>query len=198
MCAQHRAAPLAFDRDDRPFHDAARRGLLRMKLDRRLGTMAGEARRLPGAGHRMPLVPQAAGIEPQWALDTRRMHRRAWHRRNETRTAVGVEERAVAEEALPAPDERRQHVVGPVVDRGMSADVEVAPTLVLESRERRVLAKNVGLPFPGEGLAEAEATRDLAHDSPVLPGLARRGQERTLARDDALGVGDGAVLLRPG
>ena len=96
------------------------------------------------------------------------------------------------------PDEGLQRVVGAVVDVGIGADVEVAPALVLESREARMLAEDVGGALPGEGLAMTQAARDLGDDPPVLARLAGRRQERTLARDAAFGVGDGAVLLRPG
>ena len=81
---------------------------------------------------------------------------------------------------------------------GMSADVEVARAVVLEGRKRCMLAEDVGGALPGEGLAEAQAPRDLGEDPPILPRLAGRRQERPLARDAALGVGDRAVLLRPG
>ena len=49
-----------------------------------------------------------------------------------------------------------------------------------------------------ERVRESHAPRDLADDPPVGPRLAGRGQERALARDAALGIGDRAVLLAPG
>ena len=52
-------------------------------------------------------------------------------------------------------------------------------------------------PFQANASPMAEAPRDLGDDPPVLPRLAGRRQERPLARDAALGVGDRAVLLAP-
>jgi hypothetical protein len=49
-----------------------------------------------------------------------------------------------------------------------------------------------------EGLGVTEAPRDFADDPPVRPRLARRFQERALAREAALGIGHRAVLFTPG
>ena len=46
--------------------------------------------------------------------------------------------------------------------------------------------------------AQPSRARHLRQDPPVGPRLAGRRQERALARDAPLGVGDGAVLLAPG
>ena len=61
-----------------------------------------------------------------------------------------------------------------------------------------MLAKHVGRTRVGELRREAETARDLGHHPPVGLRFARRREERALARDAALGIGDGAVLLAPG
>ena len=50
----------------------------------------------------------------------------------------------------------------------------------------------------GESLAKTHAARDLRHDPPIGLCFAWRLQERPLARDAPLGIGDGAILLSPG
>ncbi len=70
--------------------------------------------------------------------------------------------------------------------------------VVLESRQRGMLAEDVGGGAIGEGVAEAHALRDLGDDPPVGLRLAGQRQEGALARDAPLGVRDRAVLLAPG
>ena len=205
-CApKRRAAPVArHARQCRHRCKPALRRIVAVQLDRRLGPMAGEPRRLSGARHGVPLVAHAAGVEAQRPVGIGRMGRRARRRGDEARAAVGMEEAAVGEEACRSRAPRAgqtkgcEIVVGRVVDGGIGADVEVARAVILEGRERRMLAEDVGDALPGEGLAMAQAARDLGDDPPVLARLAGRRQERPLARDAALGVGDGAVLLGPG
>src|SRR5688500_12507500 len=167
--------------------------------------MAGEPRRLRRARHGVPLVAYAAGVEPDRPVAARRMDGLARRGGDEAGAAVGVEEAALGEEAglgwralACRPDEGVQRVVCAVVDVGIGADVEIATALVLEGGKPRMLAEDVGSALPGELLAMAQAARDLGDDPPVLARFAGRRQERTLARDAAFGVGDGAVLLRPG
>ena len=61
-----------------------------------------------------------------------------------------------------------------------------------------MLAEHVGRRAIGKCLVEAHALRHLGDDPPVRLRLARQRQEGALARDAALGIGDGAVLLAPG
>ena len=76
--------------------------------------------------------------------------------------------------------------------------IEVARAVILERRQRRMLAEDVGGRAIGEGVAEAHALRHLGDDPPVGLGFARQRQEGALARDAALRIGDRAVLLAPG
>src|SRR5215207_7412455 len=150
--------------------------------------MAGEPRRLRRARHGVPLVAHAACVEPDRPVGARRMDGLARRRGDEAGAPVGVKEAALGEEASLGwralarwPDERVQRVVCAVADVGIGADVEVALALVLESREARMLAEDVGDALPGEFLAMTQAARDLGDDPPVLARLAGRRQERTLA-----------------
>src|SRR5207245_7449805 len=98
--------------------------------------------------------------------------------------AVGMVEATLAEEAVAVrPDERRQGAIGIIVNRGIGADVEIARAVVLERRERGVLAEDVGNALPGKSLAEAQAFGHAGDDPPILPCLTGHGQERPLARD---------------
>jgi hypothetical protein len=78
------------------------------------------------------------------------------------------------------------------------ADVEGAHAVILESGQRRVLAKNVGGAAIREGIRKAEPARHLRDHPPVGLGFAGRRQKGALAGDAALRIGDGAVLLAPG
>src|SRR5947207_292477 len=72
------------------------------------------------------------------------------------------------------PHERRQRRVALIVETGTSADVEIARAVILEGRQRGMLAENIGDALPGEGLVEAETLGDLRDNPPILPRLARR------------------------
>ncbi len=61
-----------------------------------------------------------------------------------------------------------------------------------------MLAKDVRRGAIGKRGGETHAAGDLGHHPPVRLRVARRRQERPLARDAPLGIGDGAVLLAPG
>ncbi len=77
-------------------------------------------------------------------------------------------------------------------------DVEGARPFVLEAGEVRVLVEDLRGGAEGERIAIPQPARHLAQHPPVGPRIARQRQERALARDAALGVGDRAVLLAPG
>ena len=77
------------------------------------------------------------------------------------------------------------------------AEIEIARAVVLERRERGMLAENIGGALVGERIREAHAPRDLRDDPPVGLRFARQRQEAALARDAPLGVRDRAVLLAP-
>ena len=201
MHPHHAPSPRTRHFRDVAVRKSARGRIAWMQFDGGLRTMPGKAHRLSGAGHRMPLVAHAAGVEDHRSRGLRRIHGRACCRGDEARAPVGMEEAAVAEEALvarAAPGEGSQRIVGGIVERGAVADIEIARARVLERRQGGVLAEDVGDAAPGEGLAIAEALCDLREDPPVLLRLAGRRQEGPLARDAALRIGHRAVLLRPG
>ena len=54
-------------------------GIGRMHLDQRLATVLGQRGAQPGAGHRVPLIAVAAGVEPQRKVRT--ALRRLWRRK---------------------------------------------------------------------------------------------------------------------
>ena len=177
-------------------------------LDEGFGDVAGETRRDAGAGHRVPLVANAAGVEPERPFGRRPGARRAEGRGDEAAPAVGGEEATVGEEALlgigrrlagPArPLERGERVEAGVVEAGEGGDVEIPSHVRAMAGEARVFPEDAGGGLPAEGLAPAEPPADLGERPPVGLGLADRGHETALAADAALGIGDGAVLLAPG
>jgi len=87
---------------------------------------------------------------------------------------------------------RHQPVKIVIRERGQRADIEIAAAIVLEGRERRMLAEDVGGGFVGEGIGKAEAPGDFAQDPPVGPRFAGRRQEGALARDAPFRIGDRA------
>src|SRR5476651_273515 len=106
--------------------------------------MAREARGLSGARHGVPLVAQPAGVETQRPIDAGGVRWCPGRRRHKARATVTVIERAVREEARLAPHERLQLLVRLIVERRAGADIEVAHTVVLESRQSGVLPEDVG------------------------------------------------------
>src|SRR5215467_15835398 len=105
----------------------------------------------PRAGHGMPLIADAAGVEAKWIARARRLLQRGRLRRHELRFAVGREEPTLREEAplgqLPARAQRPLHRLERLIVRVRNgrerADVEVARAIVLERGERGVLAEHV-------------------------------------------------------
>ena len=157
------------------------------------------------ARHGVPLVADASGVEPS-GRDGPVSPRSAGTSGATKRPLPSlVKKPPSAKKRSPA---RLAFTCGPlhglqgvevfVGERGQRADIEVAAAIVLERRERGVLAENVGGGFVVKAVAEAQAFCGFADDPPVRPRLAGRRQERALARDAALGVGHGALLLAPG
>src|SRR5581483_6053856 len=96
------------------------------------------------------------------------------------------------------PCQRHERVEGVVADLAQGTEVEIARAIVLERRQRGVLAKHVSRAGVAEALRESHPPRDLADDPPVGFHLAWQAQERALARYAPFGVGDSAILLGPG
>src|SRR5205823_4629325 len=108
----------------------------------RLGAMRAQPRARAAAGHRMPLVADAAGIEPERKLGTERCLRGRHRRRDETRPAVGREKAAGGKETLrriAAPLDGIERGVLLVADLGEAREIEIARAVVLEGRQRGVL-----------------------------------------------------------
>ena len=82
------------------------------------------------------------------------------------------------------------------LDRLVSNSVSDLATLVVPGAQPRMLIEN--LARAGEIEARiAHPLRNVADDPPVGTCFSGRWKERTLARNPALGVGDGAVLFSP-
>jgi hypothetical protein len=119
-----------------------------MNFDERLRQMLAEPRAHPRPGHGVPLVADAAGVQPQRprrrGLGPQRGISGAMKRalKSLAKKPPSAKKRACGSAALPdRPLHRRHRVEIAVRQRGQRADVEVARALVLECRERRVLAK---------------------------------------------------------
>src|SRR3982074_249852 len=68
---------------------------------RRVGTMTGQARRFPGAGHGVPLVAHPPSVQSYRLFDRWGMHGRARRDGDEARATIGMEEATIGEEAGP-------------------------------------------------------------------------------------------------
>ena len=177
-----------------------------MNFDERLGDMRGEARRQARARHGVPLVAHAAGIQHERPLvrDGGRQARR--RDRHEARLAVLGEEAAVGEQPRGWRIARRAAATGTARSRSNASLLEASAPEISKARspsfskpERRACSWKISSAEPvGERLAVAEPPRHLAQYPPVRPCASRQRQERALARDAPLGVGDRAVLLAPG
>ena len=133
-------------------------------------------------------------------------------RRHEAGLAVGGEEAAFGEEALlarrrawsarpraPAIAPARAHRSRRREMVGQAAEIEIARAVVLERRQRRMLAEHIGRAADRKTPRQSPGAAPPADDDPPVGlGFARHRQEGALARDAALRIGDGAVLLAPG
>ena len=182
------------DLDQCAVGDAEARGIARMDAHCRRVDVAQQPRGARSAGHRVPLVAHAARDHHEGIICRVLMTRQRGCDRHQARASRGREEAPVAEEAARAggigrvhrPLHRRQRVVVRRGNARQRADIEGARPRVLESRERRVLAKDRGRPRVVESVAEAHARGDVAHDPPVVARLAGRAQHAALARDAPL------------
>src|SRR3981189_1252498 len=113
--------------------------------------MRAQPRALSAARHRVPLIAQAPGVEAQRKSVARRRTLPRIFRCNEAATPIAREKRSGAEEARFAwfdsgfhgPHNRVEPVIVIVGGRRETTQVEVAPTIILERRQRRMLAKNI-------------------------------------------------------
>src|SRR5258705_2182215 len=120
---------------------------------------------------------------------------------NEAATPIAREKRSGAEEARFAwfdsgfhgPHHRVEPVIVIVGERRETTQVEVAPTIILERRQRRMLAKNIGGLAVGKRALEAQALGHFADDPPIAVRPARARQESPLSRDTPFPTGDGAA-----
>jgi hypothetical protein len=152
-----------------------------MNLRLRLGRMRTQPRTPPGARHGVPLIAQPAGIEAKWKSFAGRGPQLRKLRRDEAAASIAGEKSAVGEEALFAafgacrqrPHHRVQQVIVRIGEVRETAQVEVAPPVIFERRQRRMLAKNIRRCPIGEGLREAEAAGHFGHDPPIGLRLAR-------------------------
>ena len=214
---EHRAPPLAvgeprhadrlalggLDAREGALGDLQRLGVGRVKFDIGLGGVAAEFRREAGAGHRVPVVPHAPGVEGHRIGARGRLRGPSGRDRLHAGASVWGLEAAVGEEARRAarrgdrPLHRLQGVIA--VERGPGQRPEVQhPVRVLVGGQARPFAEHLGRRMPAEGVAEAHRLADVRHDPPVGARLAGRREQRALAADAALGVCDRAVLLAPG
>src|SRR5262249_38846210 len=170
--------------------DAEAAGIVGMDLDIRLRQMLAETRAQAGARHGVPLIADAAGVESQGTAGIGIGAQCRNLRRDQSRLAIAGVETAFIKEArlrlsalAQRPLHRRHDFVALVGESLQRADVEISGPIVLERRQRGMLAEYVGGGFVVEGGAEPEARRDLAQNPPVRPRLAGRGKESALPRD---------------
>src|SRR5207244_1295041 len=130
----------------------------------RLRQMLAEPWAHPRARHGVPLIADAAGVQPQRPRRRGLGPQRRYFRRDEAGLEIAGEEAAFGEEPrlrlgalADRPLHRRHRVEIAVRQRGQRADVEVARALVFECRERGVLTENIRRRVEAEGSAEAEA-----------------------------------------
>ncbi|MCY1303211.1 hypothetical protein D9M70_529070 [compost metagenome] len=148
-CADDRRAVRALKGNEIGGGDAKIHRVTRVDLDERFGEVGGEARALTGAGHRVPVVAHAAGVQGQREAATD-AGRHGARNRDEAGTPIRVEEATIGKEAglalwLPQrlrPLERRERVVGRSIDLRMGADVEIAPPVILERRKTSMLGED--------------------------------------------------------
>ena len=110
---------------------------------------------LSGARHGVPLVAHAAGVEPQRPLGARRRGQGRRLHGDESGPAI-ARDRSRPSANKPRPARSGLAALEPAIERAASAsyaassiparaaDIEVAAAVVLEGRERGVLAKDVG------------------------------------------------------
>ncbi len=165
--------------------------------------MRGETRRKPGPRHRMPLVAHTPRIQKQ--RPSGRGHIRQLRRSDflELRLAGRGEKAALREKPLrrrrwlgARPLHRTQLVVILVCEMRETAEIEVAAAMVFEGRQSRMFGEDRARSIIVEA-REAEPLGDFGERPPIGFRFAGRRQERTLARNAPLRIGNRAVLFAP-
>ena len=197
-------APWAGDADQRTIGETRSRAHRRGGARQRVPMRAPQPRRPAGAGHRVPLVAHAAGVEHQRASSGASPAGANVTDRNRGRPSAVGKRPSANSRAVPAgrrgdrPLHRRQRLVGLVVEVRQRADVEHARCRRSRSRRARRArgrcrpGRDRRRPRPSPCGAPTSAT--IHQSGCASPGGGRNG---ALARDAALGIGDGAVLLAP-
>ena len=179
-------------------------GVVRVQVEIGFGQVGGQARRQRGAGHRVPLVADPAGVEAERVARAGPGGGRAVGHGDHPRLAVGMEELAIREEPPPlpvlghGPAAGAQGGIAAIVQVGPERDVEILAEPPGNAGQRGVFAEDLGRSFVIEGRVPAHAAPDLGQLLPVGARLAGDRQNRALAADRAVGIGDGAVLFAPG
>ena len=207
--ARHDTAPTRRHTRQAAFAHTGQQRVVRVQIDKRFGHVVRQLGRAAGARHGVPLVAHAAGVEDKRVVAIGRMRGCAGRCRYEARTAIGMGEAAIAEEARFAvtrlgdgPLHWRHAVVGIGIESRQATEVECTPNtlhaacIVGVSRQARVLIEHVARAFEIEAVV-THAAGDVGDDVPVGSRFTGRWQEGALARDTALGVRHRAVFLSP-
>ncbi|MNV68620.1 hypothetical protein D3C71_1614850 [compost metagenome] len=159
--------------------------IARVKFGERFGNMGGEPRAFAGAGHGMPLIADAAGIQCQRIIGRCPAGFRQGGG-DESRLSIGMVKTAVCEKAgnggLAKPGFRplkgRHRFVGEPFD---PANIEIAASGILEAGKRCMFGENLRCLAIIEGGVETHAPAHLRHLPPVGPCFAGRIEETALA-----------------
>ncbi len=178
-----------------------------MDFDKRLRQMLAQPRAQAGAGHGVPLVADAAGVEPQRARRVGFGAQRRDFRRDETRFAVVGEESAVGEEALlrlqlavaHRPLHRRHRVERLVRDRQLRPPISKSRLPLFSNADRLACSRKISAAELKSNAAPKPsrfATSLTIHQSGLAsPAGGRKPRWREMRRSELV---TGAGLLAPG
>ena len=144
-----------------------------------------------GARHSMPLIAIAPGVQHQrGAFRSRRGDRHHF------RPPVRVIEPAIRKEtfSICRPLSRGHRVIVNLLER---AQVQVPTKTGHRSRQLHIFLKNILWACERKSLAKTHGRGNVTDDFPVWSRLTGHGQERALARDAPLGIGDCTVFFAP-
>ena len=203
--AQHARAPLRRDSSEVAIRQAKQSRVGVIDLNKRFGQMAREPWARSRARHGVPLVAHAPCVKSKRVESRGLGLQRGRFRRDETGASVEHEEVAVAEQSRAAfALARRGSAIALALKRRSliretreAAQIEVARTVILESRQRRMFAKHIGDLREVES-RKAHALADLRKNEPIGARLSGRRHKSALARNTSLGIRHRAVLFTPG